>query len=164
LTAIQRHGKFDSELTDRTVGTNTMAKANININTGFAADDANDNASKKWLIYESDDGNQYRVFMTETIGAFMGFDDLTDANQAATLSMPKYLKMRRVNFSDASGKVKGSYPVGKVTEDAFQEGGVITVPRRGKADGLATFITGAVGETRRFDYTGDTGQQSGDAT
>lgn len=141
-----------------------MAPANININTGFAADDANDNASKKWLIYESDDGNQYRVFMTETIAAFMGFDDLTDANRAATLAMPKFLTMRHVNFSDASGKVKGSYPVGKVTEEAFQEGGQITVPRRGKADGLVTQITGAVGEKRRFEYTGDTGQQSGDAT
>jgi hypothetical protein len=141
-----------------------MAVANININTGFAADDANDNASKKWLIYESDDGNQYRVFATETIYAFMGFDDLTDANRAATLAMPKFLQMRRVNFSYASGKVKGSYPVGKVTEDAFQEGGKITVPRRGKADGLECQITGAIGEKRRFEYTGDTGQQSGDAT
>lgn len=141
-----------------------MAPANININTGFAADDANDNASKKWMIYESDDGNKYRVFMTETIGSFMGFDDLTDANRADTLSEPKFLKMRRVNFSDASGKVKGSYPVGKSTESVFQEGGQITVPRRGKAGGVVTYVTGAVGESRRFDYTGDTGQQSGDAT
>jgi hypothetical protein len=141
-----------------------MAPANININTGFAADDANDNASKKWLIYESDDGNLYGVFATETIYAFMGFDDVTDANRATVLNMPDFLEMRRVNFSDASGKVKGSYPVGKATEEVFQEGGVITVPRRGKADGLLTQVTGAIGEKRRFIYTGDTGQQSGDAS
>lgn len=141
-----------------------MALAVININAGFAADDANDNASKKAMIYTSDDGNLYRLNMTETIGAFMGFDDLTDANFATTLSMPKSLIMRHVNFSDASGKVKGSYPVGKVTEEVFQEGGTITVARRGKAEGLVTQVTGAVGEKRRFEKTGDTGQQSGDAT
>lgn len=141
-----------------------MAPANININTGFAADAANDNASKKWLVYESDDGNKYSVFLTETIASFMGFDDLTDTNLAEVKDFPKFLEMRRVTFSDSSGKVKGTYPVGKRTEFVFQEGGVITVPRRGKADGLACQVTGAIGENRRFKYTGDTAQQSGDAT
>jgi hypothetical protein len=141
-----------------------MAPANININTGFAVDDANDNASKKWMIYEADDGSKFRIFMTETIGSFMGFDDITDTNLAETLDMPKFLQMRTVHFSDASGKVKGTYPVGKRTEFVFQEGGKITVPRRGKADGVVTFVTGSTGEKKRFFYTGDTGQQSGDAT
>ncbi|MCE2672041.1 MAG: hypothetical protein LW635_09710 [Microcystis sp. 53598_E5] len=141
-----------------------MAPANININTGFSVDDANDNASKKWMVYEADDGTKYRVFMTETIGSFMGFDDITDTNVAETVDMPKFLRMRNVHFSDASGKVKGTYPVGKRTEFVFQEGGKITVPRRGKADGVVTFVTGSTGEKKRFFYTGDTGQQSGDAT
>jgi hypothetical protein len=138
--------------------------ANININVGFAADDADDNASKKWMVYDSDDGNKYRVFMTETIGSFMGFDDLTDTNVSSTLEVPKQLKMRTVHFSNANGKVKGTYPVGKSTEIVFQSGGTITVPRRGKADGVLCFVTGCTGERRRLVYTGDTGQLSGDIT
>lgn len=140
-----------------------MAQAALDINALFAGQDNSDNASRKWMVYTGDDATLYRVQVTENIGNVMGFIDLTGANADSTVPLPQYFKMREVHFSDSTGKVKGSYHVGIATADIYKFGGTIKVPRRGKADGLLCYATGTTGESKRFVFAADTGQQSGDA-
>lgn len=132
----------------------------IDLNAKYAAPDSSDNDSKKTMIYTSDTGDQYAVKIGENLGEVMGFDDYTTSSIAPTA--PEGLRMRTVSFCDATGKIKGQYPVGKPTEDVFAEGGVIIVARKGKATGVTCQVLGAQGEKRQFPRANDTGQQSGD--
>ena len=132
----------------------------LDINAKYAAQTAEENASKKKMVYVSDTTVSYVVTIDENIGETMGFTDFTDS--LAVLEIPKSLKMRTVSFSDSSGKVKGQYPVGTPTTPIFVEGGTITVARKGKATGVVTTVIGAQGEKRTLLSAADTGQQSGD--
>ena len=134
----------------------------IDINAKYALQTAEENASKKKMIYVSDTTARYVVTIDENIGESMGFEDFTDVSAATEI--PKSLKMRTVSFSDSSGKVKGQYPVGTPTTPVFVEGGTITVARKGKAAGVVTTVIGAQGEKRTLLSAADTGQQSGDNT
>jgi hypothetical protein len=134
--------------------------AELDINAKYVAAATDNNDSKKLMIYTSDNGNEYTTLISENIGEIMGFDDFTTSSTAT--EMPKGLKMRYVNFKDATGNVGGSYPVGKSSEEVFQEGGTIKVARKGKADGVVCAVTGAIGEKRSLQTANDTGQDSGD--
>lgn len=134
----------------------------VDINALVIAQAVNDNASKKAMIYTSDTTVQYAVVIDENIGESMGFADFQTASTAQPA--PAGLKMRTVTFSDAAGKVKGSYPVGTPTTPIFVEGGTITVPRKGSAAGLVCAVLGAQGEKRRLLSANDTGQTDGDST
>ena len=134
----------------------------VDINAKYALQVAEENASKKKMIYVSDTTQRYVVTIDENIGESMGFEDFTDVSTAT--EVPKSLKMRTVSFSDSSGKVKGQYPVGTPTTPIFIEGGTITVARKGKAAGVVTTVIGAQGEKRTLLSAADTGQQSGDNT
>lgn len=136
--------------------------ATIDINAKYAAAAANENASKKNMVYKSDAGVDYAVLMDENIGESMGFADFTDIS--ATPEIPKSMRMRTVSFQDSSGKVKGQYPVGTATTPIYVEGGTITVARKGNATGVVCTVVGAQGEKRRLLSAADTGQQSGDNT
>ena len=136
--------------------------ATIDINAKYAAAAANENASKKNMVYKSDAGVDYVVFMDENIGESMGFTDFADTS--ATPEIPKSMRMRTVSFQDSSGKVKGQHPVGTSTTPIYVEGGTITVARKGSAAGVVCTVVGAQGEKRRLLSAADTGQQSGDNT
>ena len=136
--------------------------ATLDINAKYAAQTAEENASKKKMVYLSDTGVSYVTTMDENIGETMGFTDFTDT--LAVLEIPKSLRMRTVSFSDSSGKVKGQYPVGTPPTPIFVEGGTITVARKGKSTGVVTTVIGAQGEKRTLLSAADTGQQSGDNT
>lgn len=134
----------------------------IDINAKYVANAGADNDSKKDMVYTSDTGELFVVKISEAIGESMGFADYETSTVAKEI--PKGLTMRTVSFADATGKVKGSYPVGTPTTPVFVEGGTITVGRKGKADGVTCAVTGAIGEKRRILAANDTGQQNGDAS
>lgn len=134
--------------------------ATLDVNALAAASDAADNDSKKSMVYVSDDGSEYIVKISENIGQVMGFFDYTSASTATTI--PQGFKMRTITFSDATGKIKGQYPVGNPDEPVISEGGTITVPRKAKASGVTCSIKGYQGEKKSFGQADDTGQQSGD--
>lgn len=134
----------------------------VDVNALVVAQAVTENASKKAMVYSSDDGSQYVVTIDENIGEAMSFGDFTDAS--VTKAAPDGLKMRTVTFSDSTGKVKGTYPVGSAGTPIFQEGGTIKVARKGSATGVVCAVTGAQGEKRRLLSAQDTGQNSGDIT
>lgn len=136
--------------------------ANIDLNALFAAQAAENNNSKKDMIYATDDGTEYIVTVTENIGEAFGFDDVETADVGVVPQLPRGWKMRKVNFADATGNISGSYPVGKPDTLIYSEGGTITVPRKGKAAGVLVAVTGSSGEYKRFGKSFDTGQDSGD--
>lgn len=136
--------------------------ANVNLNALFAAQPAENNNSKKDMIYKTDDGTKYVVQITENIGEAFDFDDVTTAEVGVVPNLPRGWKMRKVRFADATGNISGEYFVGKPTTLIYAEGGTITVPRKGKADGVLCAVTGSVGEAKRFGKSYDTGQDSGD--
>lgn len=136
--------------------------ATLDINALVVTQSVTENASKKKMVYTSDTGDKYWVNIDENIGEVMGFDDFTDVS--IEREMPKSLKMRSVSFSDSTGKVSGTYPVGKATELIFKEGGTIKLPRKGSALGVVCAVTGAGGEKRKLASGQDTGQNAGDIT
>jgi hypothetical protein len=137
--------------------------ATVDINALYAAQTGSDNDSKKAMLYTADDGaTQYRVQISENIGSAMGFGDVETATVADEL--PRGYVMRKVTFSDATGKVSGAYPCGTPSTPIYVEGGTITVARKGKADGVTCQVTGSQGEKKRFGGANDTGQQSGDVS
>lgn len=137
--------------------------ATIDINVLVVAQDVDNNSSKKWMKYLSDSGATFAVLIDENIGEALGFDDIADAD-INFAEKPQSLEMRKVNATSLNGKIKIQYPVGKPSEDIYSEGGTITVPRKGSADGLILTVTGVVGEKRRLPSSRDSGQDSGDAS
>jgi len=139
--------------------------ATVNLNAPFVSQPANDNNSRKTMIYTTDTGKWLPVEINENYGEALGFADyagpIPEEHQA-----PNYLrfKMRRIYASDASGRVKQSFPIGIPDHPLYLEGGTVIVPRKGKTEGLALFVTGSVGERKTFPNAGDTGQRSGDDT
>jgi len=137
--------------------------ATVDLNAKYAAGSESDNDSKKAMLYLDDDGTtQYKVLISENIGEAFGFDDVETSTVADDL--PRGFTLRKVTFSNADGKVSGSYPVGKPDTPVYVEGGTITVARKGKVAGLVCAVTGAQGQKRRFLAANDTGQESGDIT
>ena len=136
--------------------------ASLDINAKYVAQDAEENASKKQMIYTSDSGIGFVVLIDENIGETMGFLDY--ATSSSEREKPASLRMRTVSFKDATGKVAGQYPVGTPTTPIYVEGGTIVVPRKGKLTGVTVAVIGAQGEKRRLLSAADTGQQSGDNT
>ena len=136
--------------------------ATLDINAKTVLQNPEDNASKKKMVYTSDAGTGYVVMMDENIGETMGFLDFTDT--ATEKEKPASLRMRTVSFSDASGKVKGQYPVGTPTTPIYVEGGTIKLPRKGSILGVVCTVLGAQGEKRTLLSAADTGQQDGDNT
>jgi len=139
--------------------------ANIDLNAPFAQQPANDNNSKKTMIYLTDDGKAIPVQINENYGEALGFADYTGPIPS-DVAAPYYLrfKMRQIHASDSTGKVKQSFFVGSPDAAIYTEGGTVTVPRKGKANGLVLYVTGSTGEKKTFAVGGDTGQQSGDDT
>ena len=135
----------------------------VDMNALFAAQNSEDNNSKKGMLYTGDDGTTYIVSITENIGEALGFDDVQVATPT-TPALPRGYRMRKITFSDSSGRVGGSYFIGKPNTPIYAEGGTITVPRKGKALGLVCQVTGTQGERKTFFGANDTGQQSGDIT
>lgn len=137
--------------------------AAVDINAKYAAQDAEDNDSKKAMLYTADDGTtKYKVLISENIGESMGFEDVETSTVADDL--PRGYTLRKVTFSNADAKVSGSYPVGTPSTPIYVEGGTITVARKGKATGLVCAVTGSQGEKKRFNSPNDTGQGGGDIT
>lgn len=137
--------------------------AAIDINALYAAQDSDNNDSKKTVVYTADDGTtQYSTSLTENIAEALGFSDFTNASTATP--MPRGFAMRKVTFADSSGRIRGSYPVGTPSTAIYVEGGTVTVARKGKATGVVCQVTGSQGERRTFAASNDTGQQSGDNT
>lgn len=138
--------------------------ANVDLNALFAAQAAENNNSKKEMIYTTDDGAEYQVVITENIGEAFGFDDVETADIGVVPFLPPSWSMRKVRFADATGNISGEYVVGKPSTLIYSEGGTITVPRKGKAAGVVCAVTGSIGEKKRFGKSFDTGQDSGDET
>lgn len=138
--------------------------ANLDLNAPFAAQDAENNNSKKDMIYTSDDGTEYIVNITENIGEVFGFDDVEASDVGVVPNLPRGWRMRKILFADATGNISGSYVVGKATALIYSEGGTVRVPRKGKAVGVLCAVTGSTGEYKRFGKSFDTGQDSGDET
>lgn len=136
--------------------------AAIDINALVIAQSVTESASKKTMVYTGDTEQLYSVKIDENIGEAMGFSDYEDGSGA--VDIPKGLKMRTVTFSDSTGKVKGTYPVGTLGNAVFANGGTIKVPRKGSALGVVCAVTGAQGEKRKFATGQDTGQNAGDIT
>ena len=136
--------------------------AEVDLNARFTAIAGDDNDSKKAMVYTSDAGQKYKVFISENIGESFGFDDEEPTSTA--VEMPKGFTMRKVTFTSPSGFVGGSYPCGKPNTPIYAFGGTIIVARKGKVDGLTVTVTGAQGEKRRFLGAADSSQSSGDAT
>lgn len=136
--------------------------ANVDLNALFAAQAAENNNSKKDMIYTTDDGTEYIVQITENIGEAFGFDDVETADVGVVPQLPKGWSMRKIRFADATGNISGEYSVGKATTLIYSEGGTVTVPRKGKAAGIVCAVTGSIGERKRFGKSFDTGQDSGD--
>lgn len=134
----------------------------LDLNAKFSGATEDDNDSRKYMIYESDNGTLYSVFISENIGETFGFA-IIGANDNVP-ALPPGFEMRKVYAASASGKVRQSFPVGTASTPVYQEGGVVTVARKGKAAGLALGFTGSVGEKKRFISGLDTGQTSGDIT
>ena len=138
--------------------------ANIGLNALFALQAAENNNSKKDMVYETDDGTEYIVNITENIGEAFDFRDVVTADVGVVPVLPKGWKMRKVRFADATGNISGEYPCGKPDTPIYREGGTITVPRKGHAAGVLCAVTGAIGERKKFGKSFDTGQDSGDET
>lgn len=135
----------------------------IDINALYVAQGVAANDSKKGMVYTADNGDRFKVIVTENIGEALGFTDLTTADLLLP-TLPQGFSMRTVSFSDATGRVKGQYPVGVPTAPIFSEGGTITVVRKGSVSGVVCTVTGTQGEKRRIISAEDTGQDSGDVT
>jgi hypothetical protein len=138
--------------------------ATVDLNALFVAQSEEVNNSKKDMVYETDDGTEYIVEITENIGEAFGFRDVVTADVGVLQRYPARWKMRRIHFADATGNVTGSYSVGTPTALVYAEGGSVIVPRKGSASGLVCAVTGATGEYKRFGKSFDTGQNSGDDT
>ena len=141
-----------------------MAAENIDINALFAAQDVTQSNSKKDMVYTADDGKLYKVNINENMGEAMGFLDYTDTTVLTALPYVRIKAMRQVHASDASGRVKQSFPVGTPTKSIFSEGGTIKIARKGSADGLVLTVTGTTGEKKSIATPYDTGQNSGDVS
>lgn len=136
----------------------------IDLNGIVVAVAPEDNNGKKNMIYTADDGTtQYLVNINEAVGEAFGFADVTNATPVLA-GLPRGYSMRKVTFSDASGKVAGSYPVGNPNEQIYNLGGTITVPRKGSILGTVVQVTGSQGERKRLQSANDTAQQLGDNT
>lgn len=136
--------------------------ASVDLNALFAAQAAENNNSKKDMVYETDDGTEYIVNITENIGKAFSFRDVVPLDVGVVPILPRGWRMRKVSFSDATGNISGQYVVGKPDASIYAEGGTITVPRKGKAAGVVVAVTGSVGERKVFGKSFDTGQDSGD--
>lgn len=136
----------------------------IDLNAAYAAQNKADNASKKTMIYQFDDGTLTPVEIEENIGEAFGFADFTGAETTVDVAkLYKRWEMRRIYYSDGAN-ISGSFPVGSPSFGAYVEGGSVTVARKGKADGVLCPFTGTVGEKKTFRNPADTGQLSGDLT
>lgn len=137
--------------------------AAIDLNAKFTAPDGSDNDSRKTMLYETDAGETYAVRISEATGELFGFDDY-DGTAPTYSGLYTRLEMRKIHARSADGKISQSFPVGKVSEPIWTEGGTITVPRKGKAAGVVLTVTGSTGERKTFASAGDTGQSGGDVT
>jgi hypothetical protein len=141
-----------------------LPMAALDLNAKFTAPNAEDNDSRKTMIYTADNGVKYAVDLSENIGETFGFDDFTPADVGNTPTLPTKFSMRKIHGVDRTGNVKNSFAVGKASEACYSEGGSVLVARKGKAAGLLLQFTGVTGESRTFPRSYDTGQQSGDDT
>lgn len=133
--------------------------AAVDINAKFSAAD-DDNDSRKWMIYTSDAGTKYSVFISENAGEVLGFDDVDGTTIPPNL--PKGFQLRKINAVSSNGKVRNSFPVGKPDTPIYVEGGTVVVARKGVTAGLTLAVTGTTGEKKRLVTAADSGQQSGD--
>lgn len=139
--------------------------ANIDINALFAAQDANDNNSRKNFWYLDDTGQYHSARgLNENYAEALGFFPTVGAG--GVIATDRVVTRRRtISFTDVSGKVKGQLEVGRPIAPIFVEGGQLTLPRKGKAGGIVVNVVGAQGEKVRFsnpDIAKDSGQLSGD--
>jgi hypothetical protein len=135
--------------------------ANYDLNALYAAQAANDNASRKTMIYQLDNGNLVLVEIEENIGEIFAFEDWTGAETVFNAGeLYKRFEMRKIHYTDGDN-ISGSFPVGTPIFSAFTDGGTITLPRKGKAAGVTVTITGTTGEKKTFRSPNDTGQLSG---
>lgn len=114
--------------------------------------------SRKWMLYESDDGTRYVVEIDEGNGEALGFADYTGGLGESTQLLPKGFQMRYINTRTATG-VRRRFWVGTATTDQYT--GVapsVTI------DGVTYNVSSTRGEKRRTPIAIDTEQQDGDAT
>jgi hypothetical protein len=143
-----------------------MAKVDLDLNALFAAQNANDNNSRKNFWYKADDGKYHPANgLNENMAELFGFvDTIPSGGVRAT---DKVIKRRRtVTYSDSSGNVKGQVEIGSPTESIYASGGTIVMPRKGKSGGLLVTVIGSQGEKSQFVDSGvahDSGQLSGDS-
>lgn len=135
--------------------------ATVDIHAAVSGAAAEENNGKKWMKYKTDSGKTYAVFINEAVGKALAFDDIGDNETLEP--KPQTLKLRVVNAVSPNGKVKVSYPVGKPTAPIYKDGGVIKIPRLGKAAALELAVTSVTGESQRKVTGRDSGQNLGDA-
>lgn len=110
--------------------------------------------SRKWVVYKSDDDEDYGVVKDETIAFDTGFVDVTAANQAGLGTLPTGLKMRYLNCVRKNADkqtVRNKFHIGDpVVFDTVAAAGVITV------EGVVWNISSAIGEKSRKVFQLDT--------
>lgn len=106
--------------------------------------------SLKWMKYQSDDENEYRVLIDESNGENFDFDDVGSASADALMTLPKRYEMRYVVWRDESGKISRKFHCGKPTSADFVVGGnySVTFLNGNAAQSVEGAFTYAVGEKR----------------
>lgn len=127
--------------------------------------------SKKWMVYETDQGQKYAVNIDESNGEVADFDDYSIFNEIAGVPLPvlpKGFTMRYANTQNADG-INRKIWVGKPASDIMS--GVVgaillsVFTGGGLASSIGFFINSVVGErSGARPSIADTGILDGDAS
>lgn len=119
--------------------------------------------SMKWVLYRSDDGTDYAVYMDESNSKAGGFTDAPEITAQRTL--PTGRKMRYVNVQHAKTGTKRKLYLG-TPANPLRNGGVATLPLYTglTAKGEPFAVQSYRPERSRKVFGFDTGLNDGDAT
>lgn len=119
--------------------------------------------SRKWMLYRSDNGQDYAVQIDESNGEAGGFTDVPAV--AAQQQLPKGMKMRHVLVKHAASGASRKLYLGTPT-NPLKNGGSVNLLLFGAT--TATLVPFNVskynGETSSIVFGEDTAQQDGDAS
>lgn len=118
--------------------------------------------SLKWMVYMTDSGQQYAVWIDESNGKAGGFLDMSNGVTLQTL--PRGIKMRYVNTVNAETGVRRRIYLGK-PDNPLKNGGTVQLPLySGNTATMKPFAVSSYrAEKRRTPYGQDTGLNDGDA-
>jgi hypothetical protein len=115
--------------------------------------------SLKWMVYTTDEGTPYAVFVDESNGNANGFADYASAT-ALLETLPRGIKMRYVNAISVTAGSPSSrqFYVGSLASDAW------TAPTGLIANGITYRVTSKRGEKKRIPFPQDTALTDGSDT